>query len=202
VKKLFALLAVLCCLLSVCCTSPPPIAAPRAPDVTTVTAWRDFELVIHVDTDLLPVRSLIERSAENVRRLTHDRARLTVAFDLDFASLEGMRAHHDAAHSFLIGVWSTFEIVKTLDAGVKDGRLMAATVSMTDGSMSVFLILDRIDDERFENTVTHEFGHVIGLSDLAPRGAIMSGQSASGSPAIPDWTPADVEACRALRFCD
>lgn len=79
---------------------------------------------------------------------------------------------------------------------------MAATVKMSDGSQVVFLILDRIDVERFENTVTHEFGHVIGLPDLHARGAIMSGQSVQGSPGIPDWMPADVALCRAFRYCD
>ena len=157
---------------------------------------------MHVDTDLVPMRPVLERAAANVRRLTHDRARPMLAFDVDFGSIENLKTHRDAKHSQLIGVLSTFDIVATLDATTKSGQLMAATVTLDDGTFVVFLILDRIDDERLENTVTHELGHVIGFPDLAARGAIMSGASVSGSPAIPDWTQADVELCRAFAYCD
>lgn len=168
-----------------------------------MSTWRDFELVLHVDTDLAPIQPMLERAAASVRRLTHDRARLTLVFDIDFNSIENLKAHRAARHSQLIGVLSTFDIVATLDASTRGGgQLMAATVTLNDGTFVVFLILDRINDERLENTVTHELGHVIGFPDLAERGAIMSGASISGSPAIADWTPADIELCRTFRYCD
>lgn len=202
-KKLFSLVAVLCCLLSVCCTSRPPAPA-RAPDPIEVSVWRDFELVLHGDTDFADEgRRRIERAASSIRRLTHDRARISVEFDLDFQSLENLKAHHDAHHSQIIGVTSDFDIVKTIDAIVPGpGTVLAATAPTNDGSFVVVLILDRIEEDRFEAVVTHEFGHVIGLPDLKQLGAIMSGSEVHGAPYPTDWTRADVELCRSFRYCD
>lgn len=195
-KKLFAWIAL--AFLSVCC------APPRAsvPDATTVTVWRDFELVLHVDHEFnAEGRKLIEKAAASIRRLTHDRARLTVVFDLDFSSLENLAAHKDARHSKVIGVVSHFDIVRSLDKLMPGDNVLAATAPMKDGSIVVFLILDRIADDRFESVVTHEFGHVIGFPDLDAFGAIMSGRDIVGAPAIQDWTPADVALCKSFGYC-
>lgn len=206
-KKYFAPFLALLIVLCACCAPKPPAHArlpEKAPDVTTVAVWRDFEVTLHVDKDFSDQgRTLIRAAADNVRRLTHDRARLSVVFDLDFESLTNLKEHQDAGHSLVIGVLSNFDVVATIDASLKSpGSVLAATVQLSNDSQVVFLILDRIPAEKFESVTTHEFGHVIGFPDLDALGARMSGRSVRGVPDPNDWTPADVELCRSMRYCD
>lgn len=196
-KKFFAVLVLFA--LSACVPSSPPSRT-----VTTTVAWRDFSLVLHADNHFNELgRRIIVEAAENIRRLTHGRARLDVVFDLDFDSIENLKAHMAANHSMVFGVLSDYDVVKTLDEGLRGpGTILAATVETKSRSQFVFLILDRIAEDKFSNVVTHEFGHVIGFPDLDAMGAIMSGRSASNEPAILDWAEADLKLCREFHYCD
>ncbi len=191
----FALLVV--AILVTCCVPT------RAPVSQAPVALKDFDRVLHVDDGFEGEgRAIIERAAANIRRLTQDRAHLTVVFDADFDSLDSLKLHMQAGHTLVIAVLSDFPIVAALDEAAKGpGQLLAATVYQIDDSAIVFLILDRIDASHAENVVTHEFGHVIGFPDLPTAGAIMSGSSIKGSPPLLDWTPADVALCRQYHFC-
>lgn len=191
-KNLLALVALVCCVVS-CCASKPA-DTPRA-------ALAEVAITLHVDTDFAPTgRVIIEKAADNIRRLTNGRAQISLAYDLDFQAVGNLEAHNALHHSQVIAVNADFDIVRTIDAKTAGrGTTLAVTVPTKYGSTSVILILDRIAAERFEFVVTHEFGHVIGLPDLEEDGAIMTGVQ-SNPPA--DWTFADVELCRKMRYCD
>jgi hypothetical protein len=200
VKKLFALVALLCCTLAVCC-APPPLASPTiaalAPEAGPLQ--RDFGLTLHVDTAFDGIgREIIEKAGQNIRALTHDRARLELVFDLDFDA-----PAPDAHESLVVGVLSTFKIVHTLEEVIGGGgQLVAVTVPTKFDTTWVLLIMDRIEPEDFEAVVTHEFGHVIGLPDLPTMGSIMSGARVEGTAPLHAWTAADVELCRKFQYCD
>lgn len=202
-KKLFALALILFGVLSTCCTASLPEARAKVPDVTSVKMWRDFELVLHADTDFPATeRTMIEAAAGNIRRLTHDRARPSVAFDLDFTSVLNLRSHADASDWLMIRVSSDFDIVEALerDAHVRPPSQLVAATQM--GTRTVYVVIDRVRPGFFEEVVTHELGHVIGFPDLDAYGSVMSGTSRIGSEPLGDWTDADVALCKSFSYCD
>lgn len=199
-KKLLILSLLVCSILSVCCAAPAP-----TPPASPKRELQNLDLVLHVDTEFSDKgRALIAKAAENIRALTSNRANVTVVFDLDFTSISNLEGHRRAKHSVVIGVTSDLEVVDRIDASVggKGGIPLAATTTLDDGSKAVFLILDRIEVTHFEAIVTHEFGHVIGLPDLAIMGAIMSGRQSLIAPPPEGWAYEDVELCRSYRFCE
>lgn len=201
--KLFAFVILLGCIISACGAAPSPVA--KAPDMTTtVKVWRDFELTLHADTDFDEAqRGSLVLAAESILRLTHGRARLHVIFDLDFGSVENLKAHASANDSMVIGVLSNYDIVAALDAALSGpGEVTAATTTTTTGAKVVFVIVDRVREGYFEEVATHELGHVIGFPDLHEHGAVMSGVMVNGVPPLGDWTAADVELCRQFEYCE
>jgi hypothetical protein len=188
----------------------PPPAAPAPPperpkDPVEVVVWRDLEVTLHGDTEFeQPQKEAMTHAAANIRRLTHDRARITVVFDVDFGSPINLREHARHADNVVLGVHSWAPVVAALEksSGSAPDSLVAAMAPMNNGARFVFFILDRIPGDRFLSVATHEFGHVIGLPDLPEMGSIMSGKAYRGTPDPPDWTPDDIALCRRFHFCE
>lgn len=191
-KKFFSLVALLVLLLA-CCTPKPVAPEPL----------RTFTVVMHADKDFTAEgRSRILSAARAWHTFTEGRVDIYVEFDLDFDDVPGLKAHQAAHHSVLIPVLSDYPIAQAIDSELRGkGIPLAATVQLKDGSSGVFLIMDRIDPDNFELVVTHELGHVAGLPDLSEYGAIMSGVESNTVPTPKTFMPADLEACRASKYC-
>lgn len=207
-RRLVVFLGLVCCLLTLCCapraTCPPPAAKP---DVTTVRVYRTFELTVHADTEFLPQgRQIIEQAAAKWSALSNGHIRIRVEFDLDFDSIENLKAHQAAQHSVLIGLKSDYKIAQQLDEklGGPGVTPLAATVRQTDdGPVMVFLIMDRIEDgAALLSVVTHEFGHVANMPDLPTSGSVMSGARRRNEEPVTEFNEADIALCRAARYCE
>lgn len=202
VKRFLACLAfIVCALLATCCaprareTPPPLISAPEP--------MRSFSTVLHVDQDFTPeARERIQQAASAWERMTHGRVAYHIRFDLDFADEDSLAEHVARKHNLVIGVLEDFEIVAKIDEQFLGSHPLAVTVGLKDGSIRVFLIMDRIEQDHFTEVAVHEFGHVAGFPDLPMTGAVMSGTSLRGSTPLEGFTPTDVELCRGMRYCD
>jgi hypothetical protein len=200
VKALLALFALVCTLLA-CATVPP---TTRAPDVTKVAAWKEFELTLHADVDFTDTgRGRIQEAAKKWRAASSGRVRIDVVFDLDFSSVANLQGHQESGDSLLLGVLSEYPIAKRIDAVIgSPGRMpLAATMSSDGGPTIVVLILDRIESDDFLSVVTHELGHVAGLPDLPTFGSVMSGARRRGDTSVENFTTDDQELCRSAKLC-
>jgi hypothetical protein len=171
---------------------------------TEVRVTREFEHTLHVDTALpRDYRRQLEAAARAWREVTAGRVRISLAYDLDLDSIENLREHDARASWLVIGVLSEMSIVAEIDRrfGSPTRSPLALTSSMPTSTW-VFLILDRIPGEHIQAVAMHEFGHVIGLPDLAELGAVMSGVEVAGHPVPTAFQPQDIRLCRAARYCD
>lgn len=202
-KHLFALM--LCCLMTVCCTQHQPLAPPRPKDVTSVRVYKDFTHTLHVDTDFSDIAKLqIVEAAEKWRTASGGHIDISAVADLDFESTESVLKHKTEHHSVLIGVTSDLPVVARIDAELgRPGVVpMAVTVKNKDGSIAVYVIVDRVKFDSFKSVVTHELGHVAGMPDLPTTGSIMSGASFADEPPILQFTRDDLALCRASKYCE
>jgi hypothetical protein len=211
VKKLFALISVLCCLLSVCCTAPPRAPAPTfaachaAPDVTSSRVWREMDLLLHADTSFPAAdRADIEAAARSWREVSKGRANLRVTFDLDFTSASSLRAHY--ADAQIRNVTSDLDAVHRVEERLARGPSVAIVAwkqSRDFGLDLIYIVRDRIHDQtKLRAVATHELGHVLGMPDLAEMGSIMSGSSTPWKPEPETFTLEDVALCRSFSYCD
>jgi hypothetical protein len=209
VKKLFSMSLLFAAVLGSFCCAPrhsaitPDPSTPERTEPVEVRMWKEFEITLHVDTDMSELdRTHAEEASRKWRVISSGHIRINLEYDLDFGSTSGLLAHEMARHSLVVLVQSTSPVVRQLDAqlGGPKKTVLAATTIEQD-RVRVFLITDRIEAPKRLSVLTHEFGHVAGFPDLPNYGSIMSGAAPTGAPPVNEFTAEDTSLCRGALLC-
>lgn len=161
-------------ILSTCCGKPPVL-----PDGGLVPKAAVIEF--HADTDFTPEeRGNIDFSANVWNTQTNGQAKVTVVYDLDFGSVDSLKAAMDQNTI----VRNHCDEDPNVDEGTLGWTPPWGGIHDPQGRHSrMMLCVDRMDewgsktksgkDNYWRQTVIHEMGHALGLSHVAHPNALM-----------------------------
>lgn len=196
-SRLYAMLVTAATALG-CQVSVQPTRLTRY-EATTVQVSREFEIVLHADTNIAEEdRVTYDNAAELWRVTSQNRIRIKIAYDLTPQNLlEAIKANK----SILREVRTGDKIVEWIDKEHPNITVLAATTEALSGARYVWFIKNRFSSQEHYSIAVHEFGHVAGLPDLPTTGSVMSRIRDQKAPSINEFTQEDIALCKAYWFC-
>ena len=189
-----ALLAMLAMALVVSCAPVQP--AYRQPTARTALEamvpdaedLKPAQVTLHMDTDFTPSeREDLATSVGIWSRQTSGLAAIWLIYDLDFNDLIGLQDHAFRDHNTVVRL--TSELMSVASADLEAGCVGCVLGWMTNGGIhnerhvpvrGAFVVDRLLTQNRRVQVFIHEFGHVLGLSHVTQRHAIMYPSIAEG----------------------
>lgn len=172
--------------------------APRPPARPTHVVPQ-LRLMVHADTAFTNrERFLILKSAENIRRQTNDFLAYSIVFDLDFSSMQSLKAN--VGENTIVRIHSSAE-------GLDSNTLGYCNVSMEDLDLNnpskIALVHDRLtNDDVMVHVAMHEMLHMARLQHIGTVHSIMYPTTPVVGHVILCMTKADfIELCT-VHGCD